>query len=72
MFEKVSSRIFSPNMGNEKKTYSSNIVIAPKPINESQKNPKLKILPAPINPTYKTSSSSRINCKYNEKLLHLK
>lgn len=72
MFKKVSSRIFSPNTRNEKKMYGSNIVIAPKPMNESQTIPKLKILPAPIKSTYKTSNSSRINCKYNEKLLDLK
>lgn len=41
-------------------------------MNESQNISKQKILPAPIKPTYKTSSSSKINCKHNEKLLDLK
>lgn len=72
MFKKVPSKIFSPSMKNENKMYSSNIVIAPKPMNASQKMSKLKILPATIKPTFKTASSSKLNCKYYNEKLYLK
>lgn len=69
LFLKVLSKISLPNTKKENKMCNSNITIAPKPMNASQKNPKLRILPVPIKPAFKEAVSSitnnaLINCKY--------
>ncbi|XP_025409673.1 cyclic AMP-dependent transcription factor ATF-6 alpha isoform X2 [Sipha flava] len=60
----VSSRILSPNISYEnniRNVCTTNTVIAPKCINQNEKNSKLKILPAPIKPALNTHSSSNTN-----------